>query len=881
MRSDILNNIKLALESIGYSLLDIGEANEENIYRPKLEDSNEKTHKPVSIKIDEAREVIYIYDFACSKEDDPLTILNINGEKSAKKVKISESELKKIKEEEAKRKEERIKKFLNKINSLANSGENSNELLSKKKIKMYGDAFISEHFSFDNKNNIDKPLIVKFSDIETNELVGAQVCFLGDDKKSKKYSVKGSTFKNAVCKLQSGERIPAINKTPTLLAESYTTACEVAEAMPKSEVYCTAGIGSLYDAGLSLKEKYPNKFIVLVLDKTKNNEKNAALSKLEESIKINKTPFIQISKNRREVLGMTDYNDYALKFGKTAVKSELELATRQWFPLQPEVLEGTGDTYRVVSSINNKVIEINKQILFKRYKELANEAFWDEFCKLNNAYTIKQDKEGNTKRVIDFDKIHEWLNLEEQRNSSSDVCGIGIFKDAAGYCLNSKYGKYILKDGKVESNFEMKPLQDKLYVKVKRSKRQRELKEKLTIDDLKVLYSYWDKTYDLSKSDFFGILGLATQAAFCSFTKHTAHMWLTGPTGSGKSFLINSFLNRLAGYFMLSTKNNTESGINQFLTDDDGVQNSTFVGYDEAGGETSKRSIRMEDIIALARDTAVDDEETVMLQGTSDQKGRVYKRKCGLVLASASEKLDDHQDLSRFLFLRMDNKIKLKYTEEFEEVLEGIEKYQDKFAKTVLLAAPHYNNMLKLVNKIVVKAVGNKQSKISHKTIMMTSVLAGMASLLKVIKGTDDKDIYKSIERNCKEFINKQIDEHLISLEENGNIINELESFIVIKDGDERSLLEELKLSPDEYWNTYGIALTKRGSLRIRKSNYALHRLVNNIKKAVFKIKNSKNRLIDAANSNDKVRINRAKTGNRQVTCFSITLENSLDNDAE
>ena len=862
MNKVLLAKLKVTLlEKMGYELVDIGE-DKNNIWRPSLINQNGNESKAVSIKYDRVAKRIYLYDFAEQKTK--MVVLNVSGEVE-KDQKISEKELEAIKEQEREYKAKKREGFVNDFSKLHDSGDKSNSLLDKKKLQLFGDAFIATSYQFD-KQKINKPLIVPFRDAEDGQVVGAQVCFLDKQNKSKKYAVGGSTTKNAACKLQDGEKIPAINKIPVFLAESYTTACEIAEAMPKAGVYCTAGIGQLLDVhdALSNKAEY---FIILVCDKTKHNVENHASDALQDQIDEEKLPFIQLSKTNSKCLEMTDYNDYSLAFGKAAVRAEIVTSAKQWLPLAPEVLEGTADEYRVVSRINNKIIEIPKTSLGRRMGEIANPSFWHEFCTLHNAYTA----DG-----YDMKKIDRWLQLEEQRNIAAKVCGMGIFKDNPGYCMNSSKGRYILtKDGKVESSLELKPHNSNLYVNMAKGIDVEELNGGISQADLKRFYKVWEKAFSLDRSNFFALLGFIGQAVYSSFTTHRAHIWFTGPTGSGKSFLMNTFLHEPTKGLTLNTDDLTEAGLAQFLTDAQGVQNATLIALDEAGSDSDKKAVRMIDLIKLARSTASNKGGSkVALKGTADQTGRTYTRTCSLALASVMHKLDDHQDLGRFLIMRLGkDSLLASKTADFMEIEEACEKFRPKLLKTLLLAAPHYERLFPLVNDYIVDALGNARRKLGQKALTLTATLAGTAAIIKVVSGKSDEEVLNSLKKNCDSFIEEQKQIHLQELEEGVNVVDEILGMRIIKEGTERGLLEELEYYPDEYWDTYGIRLTRTKDLQIRKSNFSLHRLVDNARKSIYRVHNVKSRLMDACDSDERIDAYRTNVQGKKIMCWKIKLD--------
>ena len=120
-------------------------------------------------------------------------------------------------------------------------------------------------------------------------------------------------------------------------------------------------------------------FPIYVCDKTEHNEPNTAVDKLMRYLTNYKKPFIQLDKTDTCLLDMTDFNDYAVKYGKTAVKREIDIQAKRWLPLAPEVLMGTDKEYNIVSRINNKIMCIPRGQVIERKNLYANSSFWKDF----------------------------------------------------------------------------------------------------------------------------------------------------------------------------------------------------------------------------------------------------------------------------------------------------------------------------------------------------------------------------------------------------------------------------------------------------------------------------------------------------------------------
>ena len=414
MNKKYLEILVPAMNKMGYQLVDIGEPNTSGFYRPKVRRIDGEITNALSIAFD-GDKTFYLTDFAEQLMAE--LKVTVSGEITENDRSTIPSSI--VGKTEEERKEYLIKKqkeFQASFDAIKVSDKKTNDLLDKKKLKLYGEAFIAESYSF-GKGAISYPLIVPFFN-KDKKVIGAQVCFLDKEGKSKKFAIPGSTFKGSHHVLQEGERIEAVNLIPLLVCESYTTACEVAEAQPKATVVCSAGIGGVEAAGkaLDVKEHYK----IYICDKTKHNEPNAQLDKLISKFTNKGVPHIQLDKMDTRLLDMTDFNDYAIEYGKTAVKRELDIQTKRWLPLAPEVLMGDGKTYSIVSRVNNKIMSVPRGKVIESRYGFANSAFWSIFDEIHH---MGKDEEGNPKTSK---PLKNWLDLNESRNAETIPYGIGI-----------------------------------------------------------------------------------------------------------------------------------------------------------------------------------------------------------------------------------------------------------------------------------------------------------------------------------------------------------------------------------------------------------------------------------------------------------------------
>ena len=308
---DNKNRLKLEniiKEEMGYTVVDWGETTDSK-YRPSVINLKGNNNKNISIlELDSGR--ILIKDFAIQMVDQIITDLDTI---------IKDGELSQ---------QDNIQ-----IQANNKKSQDKFKIAWKELDKSHTDC--QKHPVATSKNLILKnafvdgdTLCIPFTNIKTGEITGVQTRFGAKSK----YSISGSILSEAVNIVQKGERVAFTGELVTYLSESYSTACEVAEAEPKARVVCTAGIAQV--------KKVYNKFLgaIVVMDKTKNNKENKGLADQEKWVTEKNIPFIQLCKTESRFSLMTDFNDYAIKYGKYKVQRLIHKLSAQYRDADPELI---------------------------------------------------------------------------------------------------------------------------------------------------------------------------------------------------------------------------------------------------------------------------------------------------------------------------------------------------------------------------------------------------------------------------------------------------------------------------------------------------------------------------------------------------------------
>lgn len=149
------------------------------------------------------------------------------------------------------------------------------------------------------------------------------------------------------------------------------------------------------------------------------------------------------------------------------------------------------------------------------------------------------------------------------------------------------------------------------------------------------------------------------------------HVWLTGSSGSGKSYLMDRLINKLLDpmcyYFQGQT---TEAGIRQ------STGSSTLpVLFDEFEPNDEKTTNRVQTVLELARQSS-SDSDAIVSKGTQTGQATQYKPKFAMLCSSIRTHLEFESDRNRFTVLEL-----LRHGNDRVEHFDLIEKIIDEISK--------------------------------------------------------------------------------------------------------------------------------------------------------------------------------------------------------
>lgn len=142
------------------------------------------------------------------------------------------------------------------------------------------------------------------------------------------------------------------------------------------------------------------------------------------------------------------------------------------------------------------------------------------------------------------------------------------------------------------------------------------------------------------------VAGWCVIAPFCGILDWRPHIWITGPAGSGKSWVLDHIIKQLVGDVGIVVQGKTtEAGVRGLLQSD-----ARPVLFDESDVESFSDKERIQSILALARSSSYKD-GGVIGKGTQTGAARTYKIRSCFAFSSIGVQLNQQSDRSRFTML--------------------------------------------------------------------------------------------------------------------------------------------------------------------------------------------------------------------------------------
>lgn len=140
--------------------------------------------------------------------------------------------------------------------------------------------------------------------------------------------------------------------------------------------------------------------------------------------------------------------------------------------------------------------------------------------------------------------------------------------------------------------------------------------------------------------------GWCVIAPFCGVLQWRPHIWVTGPAGSGKSWVMDNFVKRLIGDTGVVVQGKTtEAGVRGLLQND-----ARAVLFDESDVDNNNDKERIQNILALARSSSYHDGGLIG-KGTQTGASRTYTMRSCFAFSSIGVHVNQQSDRSRFTTL--------------------------------------------------------------------------------------------------------------------------------------------------------------------------------------------------------------------------------------
>lgn len=822
---------KVLAEKYGISVSGWGAVNPDGYIRPRAKHGN-KDIDSISVKVLTNGRVL-IYDFSGDLLEN--SVLNLHDLSISAPTKADIAEL--IKQQK-KNHAEKLKRFQDTFATITklNQDTKDHELYSIKNLKPpeSGVTFL------DKKGNVVIPF---YSDWDQTEPTGAQVRSVKE-----KWAISGSTLKDKFLVLQRGETDKVFSLHTVLLSESFTTALEVAEVFPQHTVVCVAGIGNMRGAAENIRntllERKTKPLIVWVMDKTKNNARNATLDELISSLNGNNTPYLQIDKFEPRFLHLTDWNELALEFGKDEVRRILINKMQGLYPQTPQVLNRTDKGYWVVSNVTQKPAFISDNDVKIGNLNISNMGFWEQYEELNPSASNKH--------------LTNWFNECSKINTNKNVRGLGVFRENNTYIANTSFGCYTIDESGLKPFFET-TLGQSIYINMVDCQDPPDFnKLEFTLDDFKKLLGSLEDIYGFDKAQCYGILGWIIQGIWGGISGQRVHAWFTGVTGTGKSQLLERYVGLLCKGISTMLIDSTVAGVQQTLTTEEGASHSPFLTIDEGGADTFRDKRMMQELIKLSRHMATNSDDMKTLRGTREGSVRVQKARCAVGFASTTlnHYLDDFQDLSRFLIFPITHRMRLNTPKEHEDHIEMLRELNPRFLASVVKATPLFLDAYFKVGEVLAPRFEDIRSKLSHKERAVTTCVAAMVALIAHMTEKPVTGVLGRVVANLDPFIEQQLETHLNRVDQKSNLLKDILLAPIEEDRQTMTLIECLtaEFCREKFKLNYGLWYSERArKVYIDKSSFRLSNLLENTRLCRAPIVNVESRLKDAVESNPDV----------------------------
>ena len=234
-------------------------------------------------------------------------------------------------------------------------------------------------------------------------------------------------------------------------------------------------------------------------------------------------------------------------------------------------------------------------------------------------------KYPNKKNKFDIDKANDWIIRESEKKgyyTIDKMRGCGVWEDNGQIIINNG-DKTFDKNGEQINNSATK------YHYTKSSKKMGKFDGRTATDEegKKLLELFMVQGFE-SDMEAMIMLGWSLIAPFGSVLKWRPHVWITGPSESGKSYILENLIQPLIGPFVhTGSGKDSTPGIYRKLGSD---SCPIIIDEMEAGNNRNNKEVikKMEDKLELARNASSDFSSTITLANQSGGIDKFCIRSC-------------------------------------------------------------------------------------------------------------------------------------------------------------------------------------------------------------------------------------------------------------
>lgn len=235
------------------------------------------------------------------------------------------------------------------------------------------------------------------------------------------------------------------------------------------------------------------------------------------------------------------------------------------------------------------------------------------------------------------------------------------------------------------------------------------------------------------------LAGVIATSCICGALQFRTHAWITGPAGSGKSYLMESVVARaLDGIALHILGNSTEAGIRRHLSRD-----ARPAIYDEAEGEGQAGRQRRDMIIGLMRASSTETKARILL-GSGGARGESFPVRAQFILGSVGTALERETDQTRCLLLTLRSRVATTPTDRADFAAHFADIQADVATLPAHLSAALFMRMMPLAH--IVRANAARFSRLIAKYFATTrigdqvgTVLAGTYALRHTNEVSDEE----------------------------------------------------------------------------------------------------------------------------------------------